>query len=319
MSFLWGGKKQKLSTIVKKQEPSPTNQNFSRSFAQSFGNTIHGGISRLISQFCAIERISPLISRKHRAEAGMTVEAAMVMPLFLCFLFHLGSAIELIRLHGNLQLALWDTCGKMAVYGYALEDSELAPIFSWIYLKDSLTGYAGREYLDNAPVKNGSNGINLWGGRFFSSEDEMDVIVTYKTAPFSSLSGFPAFSMANRCFMHLWTGYEITQDPENALKAVDVVYVAENGEVYHEDRNCTHLKLSIREITESEVKNIRNKGGGRYSPCEKCKPGSSQQKLYITEEGDRYHASAECPGLKRTVFSVPKGRAVQYRACSRCR
>lgn len=318
MSFLWSGKKQKLSTIVKKQEPSPTNQKFSRSFAQSFGSTIHGGISRLISKFCAIERISPLIFRGTRAGAGMTVEAAMVMPLFLCFLFNLGSAIELIRLHGNLQLALWDTCGEMAIYGYALEDSELASVFSWIYLRNSLTDYAGREYLDNAPVKNGASGINPWGGTLFSSKDELDVTVTYRTMPFSSLSAFSAFSMANRCFMHLWTGYEITQDPEKALKAVDVVYVAENGEVYHEDRSCTHLKLSIREIAASEVENVRNKGGDRYSPCEKCKPDTSQQTWYITEEGDRYHASAECPGLKRTVFSVPKSRAVQYRVCSRC-
>lgn len=318
MSFLWGGKKQKLSTTVIIKKPSPTNQKFSRNFAQSSVNRICGRIGRTTSQSRVIERISPPAFYRRRAGAGMTVEAAVVMPLFLCFLLNLGCAIELIRLHGNLQLALWDTCGKMAVYGYAAGDGGLAAVFSWGYLKNSLMDDLGKDYLNHAPVKNGADGISLWNGSAFCSDDEMDVTVTYKAVPFGSLSAFSAFFMTNRCFIRLWTGYEIAQDPEKALNEVDVVYVAENGEVYHENRNCTHLKLSVREIAASEVGNARNRDGGKYDACEKCTPGLSEQNFFITEEGNCYHASAECPGLKRTVFSVPRSSAAQYRACSRC-
>ena len=248
----------------------------------------------------------------------MTVEAAVVLPLFLYFLLNLSCAIELIRLHGNLQLALWDTCSKIAVYGYALGDSDLAPVFTGLYIKNQLEEHAGKEYLNNAPIKDGAKGLNLWGSDIFSSQDELDVVVTYTASPWSNYAAFASFSMVNRFYAHLWTGYEIPRNPEETLKELDVVYMTENGEVYHEDRYCTHLKLSIRQVTRLEAESAKNQWGTSYSPCEKCRPEQSNWELYITDEGDRYHSSVECPGLKRTVFSVLRSRTAGYRACSRC-
>lgn len=318
MSFLWSGKQLKLSTISKKMKPSPTNLKFPSDFAQSPVQFIGGRISRMFQRLRSIVRISLPISLRREAEAGMTVEAAVVLPLFLYFLLNLSCAIELIRLHGNLQLALWETCSKAAIYGYAVGDSELSPVFTGLYIKNQLVEHAGKDYLNHAPVKNGAKGLRLWGSDIFSAQDELDVIVTYTASPWSSRASFTAFSMANRYFAHIWTGYEIPQNPEEAQKQFDVVYMTETGEVYHEDRNCTHLKLSIREVTGAEVKSAKNQWGGSYSQCEKCRPDSQAGKLYITEEGDRYHSSPECPGLKRTVFSVPRSRTAGYRACSRC-
>lgn len=318
MSFLWSGRQLKLSTVNKKTKPSPTNHKLSSDFAQSPTSFFCGGISRIFPKRHAIERISLLTSLRRGVEAGMTVEAAVVIPLFLYFLLNLSCAIELIRLHSNLQLALWDTCSRIAVYGHALGDSDLAPVFTGFYIKDQLEKHAGKEYLDNAPIKNGARGLNLWGSNIFSSQDELDVVVTYTASPWSSYASFSSFSMVNRYYAHIWTGYEIPQNPEEALKKLDVVYMTENGEVYHENRNCTHLKLSIREVTRPEAESAKNQWGTSYSPCEKCKPEPLDWNLYITDEGDRYHASAECPGLKRTVFSVPRSRVTGYRACSRC-
>lgn len=318
MSFLWSGKQLKLSTVNKKVKPSPTNLKFYPDFAQSPIQIIRGRISRIFQKLRSIVRISLHTSLRWRAEAGMTVEAAVVLPLFLYFLLNLSCAIELIRLHGNLQLALWETCGKTAIYGYALCDSDLSPMFTGLYIKNQLVEYAGKNYLDNAPIKNGSNGLSLWGSDFFSDRDEMDVIVAYTASPWSSRASFTAFSMANRYFAHIWTGYEIPQNPQEAQKQFDVIYMTETGEVYHENRNCTHLKLSIREVTRAEAERAKNQWGSSYSPCEKCRPDTQARQLYITEEGNRYHLSPECPGLKRTVFSVPRSRAAGYRACSRC-
>lgn len=318
MSFLWSGKQVKLSTVHNKVKPSPTISNLSPDFAQSPTSFFCGRISRFFLKNRNIERMSlPAFLRK-RTEAGMTVEAAVVLPLFLYFLLNLSCAIELIRLHGNVQLALWNTCNRLAVYGYALGDSELAPLLTGFYIMDQLQEKAGKEYLDSAPVKNGARGFALWGSDIFSSSDELDVIVTYKASPWNSYAAFTSFSMANRYYAHIWTGYEIPQNPEEALKELDVVYMAENGEVYHENRNCTHLKLSTREVGRAEAEKLKNQWGRSYSPCEKCKPGVENMRLYITEEGDRYHSSAECPGLKRTVFSVLRSRVTGYRACSRC-
>ena len=158
----------------------------------------------------------------------------------------------------------------------------------------------------------------MWESDIFSSEDELDVIVTYSVSPWSGLAAFSSFRMANRHFAHIWNGYDIPDDPEKSEQELDIVYITENGTVYHENRNCTYLVLSIREVSRSVAETAVNQWGKKYSPCEKCKPDSISLTLYITEEGERYHSDRNCSGLKRTVFSVPRSRAVGYRACSRC-
>lgn len=318
MSFLWGGKKLLLSTISKKMKPSPTNQRFLQDSAQSPSISFGGKLRCKLQRYRFIERISLFTALKKEVGAGMTVEAAVVLPLFLFFLLNLSCAIELIRLHGNIQLALWQTCSKVSIYGHAMEDSDFAPFFTGLYINNQLIECVGEEYLDNAPVQNGSKGLMLWESDIFSSQDELDVIVTYRVSPWSSYAAFSSFRMANRFYSHIWNGYEIPEDPQGAEKYLDVVYMTENGEVYHENRNCTHLKLSIREVTRPEAESAVNQWGSSYTPCEKCNPGPLSWKLYITEEGDRYHSSLDCPGLKRTVFTVPRSRAAEYPACSRC-
>lgn len=318
MSFLWSGKKLLLSTISKRMKPSPTNQRFLQDSAQSPSISFGGKLRCKLQRIHPIERISLLTALKKEAEAGMTVEAAVVLPLLLFFLLNLSCTIELIRLHGNIQVALWQTCSKVSIYGYALEDSNLAPILTGLYIKNQLVEYVGENYLDNAPIQNGSKGLMLWESNIFSSQDELDVIVTYGVSPWSSFVAFSSFRMANRFYTHIWNGYEIPEDPQTAEKNLDVVYMTENGEVYHENRNCTHLKLSIREVTRTEAESAVNQWGSSYTPCEKCNPGSFIWRLYITEEGNRYHSSLDCPGLKRTVFTVLRSQAVEYRACSRC-
>lgn len=318
MSFLWSGKQLKLLTMHKKVKPSPTNQKYPMDSAQSPFMDFCGRICRIFHKIRSIEGISLFAFLKLETQAGMTVEAAVVLPLFLYFLLNLSCAIELIRLHGNLQLALWDTCSKVAIYGHALGDSDLAPIFTGIYIQNQLIEYAGEEYLDNAPLKNGSKGLMLWESDIFSSKDELDVIVTYAALPWSNYAAFSSFRMANRYCAHIWNGYEIPKDPEKAMEQLDIVYITETGKVYHEDPDCTHLKLSIRQVTRSDAESAVNQWGDRYTPCEKCKPDATVQNLYITDGGDRYHSSLECSGLKRTVFSVLRSRASKYRPCSRC-
>lgn len=305
-----------FTNLIKK--PSPTNPNPIPGSAQNPEKFSGGSICRRTLNYCPIERISLLTFLTKRIDAGMTVEAAVVLPLMLYFLLNLSCAVELIRLHGNLQLALWEVGNRLAVYGYALEDSEMASLFTGFYIRNQVIEYAGKEYLDNSPLKSGSQGISMWESDIFSSEDELDVILTYSVAPWSGLAAFSSFRMANRYYAHIWNGYDIPDDPEKREQELDIVYITENGTVYHENRNCTYLVLSIREVSRSVAETAVNQWGKKYSPCEKCKPDSISLTLYITEEGERYHSDRNCSGLKRTVFSVLRSRAVGYRACSRC-
>lgn len=100
-----------------------------------------------------------------------------------------------------------------------------------------------------------------------------------------------------------------------------MVYVTENGKVYHTKRNCTHLYLSRSETSYRQVDVKRNQNGARYKPCELCISTELTQdcKVYITREGNRYHINGTCSGLKRTIYEIPLESAGDKKLCSRCR
>ena len=89
-------------------------------------------------------------------------------------------------------------------------------------------------------MENGISELKVLTNPMDSAEGILDVTICYRVAPLSAFAGFPSFEMKNSYYAHLWNGYEI---PEAEMEN-EVVYVTENGEVYHKDRNCTHLLLS---------------------------------------------------------------------------
>lgn len=333
MSFLWnGGHREKLLTKMKKKgKPSPTYQGKLSDSARNPKKDSNGDGCRLNKAFGFIKRTLWPISCPGDVNAGMTVEASIVLPLFLFFFLNLGCAIETIRLHGNLQLGLWQIGSKLSVYGYALDSGEMpeesgsednwwgdlagAAIAS-TYVKAQVIRSAGESYLNHSPLSGGAGGLQFWESEIFGPGDEVDIIITYSVSPWSSMAGFASFRLANRYYSHIWNGYELSAEGEET----QIVYITQTGTVYHVNRDCTHLRLSVRQIAAGEIEEARNQYGGRYRRCERCADGSEPGILYITDEGNRYHYSRECSGLKRTVYSVSIEEAVEegYRRCSRC-
>ncbi|MCH5344971.1 MAG: hypothetical protein J1E64_13130 [Acetatifactor sp.] len=260
----------------------------------------------------------------------MTVEAAVVLPLFVFFFINLGCAIEMIRLHGNLQLALRETGNRLSVYGHALgsgneeggngflqEVSDIA--FSYTYVKRQIVDYAGEEYLNQSPLSYGTDGLQFVESELFTSEDTFEIVLTYAVSPWLQVPVVRPFRMVNKYYGHIWNGYQLPETSFGGEEQADFVYVAQNGTVYHDDRNCSHLSLAIRQVGAGQVEQERNANGGRYTACEKCAKGLMPHAVYIGEEGDRYHYDRDCSGLKRTVFTMTRQKAKeQYRPCSRC-
>lgn len=250
-------------------------------------------------------------------EGSMTVEAAMVLPLFLLFFLALGSAMEMIRLHGKMQFALCDIGNRMSVYGYALTmeeeegfSSEVADIaLTYTYVKKEIVDYLGKEYLEASPLVKGVDGLRFGESEIWNGGELFELLVTYEVAPFGEMAGVKGFRMANRYYGRFWNGYEIP---------TDVVYVTEHGEVYHIDAMCTHLFLSVRQVSLQEACQYRNHNGERYTLCEYCENSEQKNKVYITETGNRFHYKKDCTGLKRTVFEIAKEETDGYRPCSRC-
>lgn len=271
-----------------------------------------------------IKRISLLILPKTPVKASMTVETALVLPLFCFFMIHMGSAIEMIRLHGNLEVALWDAGRQVGIYGGLLDEGQNADgeeensedrlgtvAISYSYVKNQIRNQLGEEYLEQSPLEHGIDSLQFLESR--TEDDICEIVVTYGISPLTEALEFRKFRMANRYYGHLWNGYEIpgTEDAE------EYVYVTEGSEVYHTSSECTHLRLSIRWVEEADIP----KG---YHPCEKCMGQKKEDTVtedagyYICTEGECYHRRRDCPGLRRTVFRIARKDAGSYRECNRC-
>lgn len=323
MSPLW----RKLKT--NQTRPSPKRIESILSLARGRISNRMNHFSKNFTMNKSIEGISLHTFFRKEVKASMTVEAAVVLPLFLFFFLNLIGAIEMIRLHGNLQLAMGEVGKKLAIYGYAIEHKDMSEqdgnsllqelgdvALSYSYVKAKIVDYVGEEYLDASPLSNGARGLQFWESEIISENDCIDMILTYNVSPVIEVIGQRPFRMANRYYGHIWNGYR----PLSTLSGEDgtIVYVAENGVVYHENRECTHLLLSIRQVTLQQALLSRNEQGGKYTECEKCVQGQVNKDVFIADEGDRYHNERQCPGLKRTVFVMIKGEAGEYRGCSRC-
>lgn len=329
MSLLW-----RSSTILQLQtnQKKPSPKHGSISSAQS---SVFYQVKRFPKpiQVCnAIKGKSLFISEK-KVSGSMTVEAAIVLPLFLFFFLNLGCAIELIRLHCNLELALCDVGRRICIYqpmltaiGEEADEPKSPPAWwsevkdislSYAYIKKEVTEFMGKEYLNSSPIQDGTAGLQFMESEIFDAKDCVDIVVTYKAAPFMNVVGFRPFRMSNRYYAHLWNGFAISgREPEDEDQGV--VYVAENGEVYHEDRSCGHLLLHIQTVSLDEARVRRNADGEKYVSCEICAENSLNESVYIAWEGTAIHWKRDCPGLKRTIYTIPRSKAGKYRPCRDC-
>lgn len=250
-------------------------------------------------------------------KGSLTLEAAMVLPLFLFVMLTVlqyGRCMETAVQFGT---ALSDTGKSMAAAAYVTE-----------YGGDGVIGIAAgalsaaaaqhqvfAKTSDTACIKN----ANMLLSSFLEEDEMIKLMLTYQIrAPIGGI-GLPWTMFLQCAKVRAWTGRTIAgSDGEGEdTAASEYVYVTITGRVYHEDPECTHLKLSVHEVSASELGSLRNNNGGIYHICEKCGNFGSST-VYITEEGNRYHSSLSCSGLKRTVRKVTKAEAGELRCCSKC-
>ena len=288
-----------------------------------------------------LECFLPTLCRDHSERTAlpislscsMTVEAAVLIPLLLFFFLNLMSAVEILRLHGNIQYALWKYGRLISVSGYAydhLAQGEMITGPGGVIVADYGVAHAirkelGETYMKASPLKFGENGLNLLESDYITG-DCVDIKLTYQVEPMFPVPGFRSFRMANRYSSRMWTGYEV-YSPENAVMQ-EVAYVTDYGEVYHITLTCRYLERTVSELTLNEAMMQKNMEGGYYTVCMQCKDQREKRQdelpemdgiVYVTRWGGRYHYSLECSGLKRTIQTVEKSTAKKdYPPCSSC-
>ena len=240
---------------------------------------------------------------KRSSKGSLTIEAALILPAFMMALLTLSSALLMYLCAMRLQTSLITTAGNIAVN---LPEGET-------YTEGSVRN-AIAEGIDDEDarfIEGGRDGIEL---SVHGLDDGEYITLTLKCrlVPLAA-QGLLGVPFERHCVTHCRCGYENGFFPDD-----EYVYITEDSSVYHRNRNCSHIMLSIRQTTAKEVTSLRNSSGARYKPCESCHSRLSDGRLYITNEGDRYHNSINCSGLKRTVRAVRLSEVGDRRPCSRC-
>ena len=275
---------------------------------------------------CARKRMSscsPVRIVQGAQRASMTVEACFVLPFFLFAFLNVISIVEIYRLQGNMSAAMHDTAKQMAVYGYEYREvggsAGMAESMglTYLYAAGRVQAKLGTDYLNKSPLAGGFSAVSWLRSSVMREDDCIDLVAEYRVAPPAAVVGYHQRVLYNRIRTRAWTGYDNAAHGAGGIVEEEIVYITPEGTVYHRSRGCSYLKLSIVAVDKTFLDTQRNQDGSKYYPCGEC-GDTCADTVYITDYGNRYHATLGCSGLKRTVMAVPISEAGSRGACSKC-
>lgn len=277
-------------------------------------------------------------------EASLTVEAALAMPVFLYLTIALLYFMQIFTLQEQIHAAITRMGLSLSrsayfykdfpdieealhfdksVFGEELDneiDDLTDQVMSGVSLKLYANRYLNKDWLNASCIVGGFDGISF----FYSSladEDCIDIVVNYRIRIPVKIFVIKDLNILQRLKLHAWTGYEVaaayeTDSPDNNET---MVYVTDTGSVYHKDRECSHIKLSVKAV-KGIPDALRNDNGGKYYKCEACCTGEEEEDAtyYITSDGTRYHTRRDCSKIKRSVHEIPLSEIGDRQPCKRC-
>ncbi len=266
-------------------------------------------------------------SRKngHFTVAGsVTVEAALVLPLFIFFSFMLFSVFDMISTYCRFQSALTETAAEAAVLLYAKEDSmpdkEESFLLVETFIREEITRKTAKT-LGGSVVEWDALGLHLFRSDMADESGNVRLILTYVVKPWFSIGGVGRMTMANHVTVHAWTGYEKPEEKEESDEEEQMVYVTKTGNAYHLYRDCTYLCSDVQPVFGEDIATQRSEDGSKYYPCEKCSKNvkaKDGEVYYITPWGNRYHADSSCNALFKSVEAIPISEVGSRHLCTKC-
>lgn len=273
----------------------------------------------------------------------MSVEAALVLPLFLFFVVNILFFLDAVFVQSMVDAALEQAGGEIAEYAYFYKNAaaELSPkeeeesdgtavmrgtavskIFSETFVRERCAAFLrevfGTENINGNfwTLSGGLDSLSFLRSEIMVGNENIKLTADYCLTPILKIPGMPPLHLQSEYFTHAWTGY--TNDGLGGEERKNTVYITDSGSVYHRSRDCTYLRPSTRSVAAGQIGSARNRNGAKYYPCEMCRPGKSGV-LYITNDGNRYHNSVSCSALKRAVREISVEDAERaMRACSKC-
>ena len=253
------------------------------------------------------KRVSSFISGKS-VRASMTLEAALVLPIFLFALLSLISMFNIMKIKGCMDVAVAEAGNEIALENYGQYIGDLAMP---LYVKSKIDSFLDKN-LAEQDRETLSKSIFITDISFLEDENIVAFRVDYKVTSDFGVLGFASVKLHTICYGYSWLGYEAKEETER------MVFISNNASVYHLDKNCTYLNVDIKQVSYASLEQYRNESGGKYGTCNFCNKISNNGIIYITSEGKNYHNIENCIGLTRSIYTVPMSTVSGKRCCTRC-
>lgn len=255
-------------------------------------------------------------------KGSFTLEAAVLVPLFTGFLVAILFFFRVIQVQENLYEAMVHTGRTLSVTAFGEQfgvgEEVLTPV-SYVAANAAVhkryqSGFTDQDQAYRFLIS-GMPGLSLL--RSDTTGDFIDLKADYSVRLPIDFFGSKWILGAQECKVRKWNGYQ--KDAAGTETDDEIwVYITPHGTVYHKDRNCNYLDLTIRSVDRSSVDHLRNKDGSCYYACEVCGNRKTAGAYYITDYGTSYHTSITCSGLRRSIQMVRLSECEGRGPCSKC-
>lgn len=135
--------------------------------------------------------------RKQRSSfaASLTVECAMVLPIFMFAMLSVIYLIEAVNFSSVMSAALCETATEFAEYSYAykkgISKGGLAgKAVSLTLARSSVLSYLGNDFTESAPVVSRSSGISFLRSSVLDKDEMIDLTADYRIGVPYNFLGF---------------------------------------------------------------------------------------------------------------------------------
>lgn len=240
--------------------------------------------------------------------ASMTLEASLVLPVFLFVVLSLISVFDIVKIKGCMDVAVAEAGNEITLESYG---GYVEGLITPVYINHKIQTFL-KKNLSEADMERLSKYIFVTDISFLEEENILKFRVDYSLTPDLGFLGLNQVKLHTTYYGHNWLGYAAGKDTET------MVYISDNAEVYHTDKACSYLNVEIKAVPYSGLAGRRNESRHIYYKCNLCDEIVNNELVYITPEGKNYHSIRNCIGLTRSIYTVPLSTVSHKKRCSRC-
>lgn len=248
-----------------------------------------------------------LHNKNRYRSASLTVEAALVFPVFFFTVYLLWQLFILLMFQVEVCHEMTGTAIKYAHLGYPERKAEEQDVdISWIYQPLLWNALPESDHVENLRV-------------FCVPEEDgtIQIKVSYQFVCEAVFFTEITIPVQQKFRFYPYIG-KTDEDLFVAEEAEEIVYMTEYGTVYHESRACSYLNVIVRSVAYENISQKRNSSGRKYTLCERCDDREITATVYISDGGTKYHLVAGCSALKRTVLEKSRDEVEGIPACHKC-